>query len=113
MSDTLTYTYTNNNQLTGASHTNGAFSSESFAWDNNGNQTGTGYTTTTGNEQTASPGFTYGFDNAGEMTSMTDTSTGNVWTYGYDFRWSDDNRRRKNLRRHHPRIGDVHLRRPR
>ena len=85
-SDTLTYTYTNNNQLTGVSHTNGSFSSESFSWDSNGNQTGTGYTTTTGNEQTASPGFTYGYDNKGEMTSMTETSTGNVWTYAYDFR---------------------------
>jgi RHS repeat-associated protein len=85
-SDTLTYSYTNNNQLTGVTHTNGSFSSESFSWDSNGNQTGTGYTTTTANEQTASPGYTYGYDNAGEMTSMTQTSSGNVWTYGYDFR---------------------------
>ena len=85
-SDTLTYTYTNNNQLTGVSHSNGSFSNESFTWDSNGNETGTGYTTTTVNEQTASPGYTYTYDNAGEMTSMTQTSTGDVWTYGYDFR---------------------------
>ncbi len=43
--DTLTYSYTNNNQLTGVTHTNGSFSNESFTWDTNGNETGTGYTT--------------------------------------------------------------------
>ena len=85
-SDTLTYSYTNNNQLTGVTHTNGSFSNESFTWDSNGNETGTGYTTGTDNEQTASPGYTYTYDNAGEMTSETQTSTGDVWTYGYDFR---------------------------
>jgi RHS repeat-associated protein len=85
-SDTLTYSYTNNNQLTGVTHTNGSFSNESFTWSANGNQTGTGYTTGTDNEQTASPGYTYTYDNAGEMMSETQTSTGNVWTYGYDFR---------------------------
>jgi RHS repeat-associated protein len=84
--DTLTYSYTNNNQLTGVSHTNNSFSNESFTWDSNGNETGTGYTTGTDNEQTASPGYTYTYDNAGEMTSETQTSTGDVWTYGYDFR---------------------------
>jgi RHS repeat-associated protein len=84
--DTLTYSYTNNNQLTGVTHSNGLFSNESFTWDNNGNETGTGYTTGTDNEQTASPGYTYTYDNAGEMTSETQTSTGDVWTYGYDYR---------------------------
>ena len=52
----------------------------------NGNETGSGFTTSTDNEQTASPGYTYTYDNAGEMTSETQTSTGDVWTYGYDFR---------------------------
>ena len=85
-SDTLTYSYTNNNQLTGVTHSNNSFSNESFAWDSNGNETGTGYTTGTDNEQTASPGYTYTYDNAGEMTSETQTSTGDVWAYGYDFR---------------------------
>jgi YD repeat-containing protein len=57
--DTLGYTYTNNDQLTGVTHTDDAFANESFSYDANGNQTGTGYTTSTGNEQTASPGNTY------------------------------------------------------
>jgi RHS repeat-associated protein len=86
ISDTLTYSYTNNNQLIGVTHTNNSFSNESFTWDSNGNETGTGYTTGTDNEQTASPGYTYTYDNAGEMTSETQTSTGDVWAYGYDFR---------------------------
>ena len=85
-SDTVTYSYTNNNQLTGVTHSNGSFSNESFTWDSNGNETGTGYTTGTDNEQTASPGYTYSYDNAGELTSETQTSTGDVWNYGYDFR---------------------------
>ena len=47
---------------------------------------GTGYTTTTGNEQTASPGYTYTYDADGNMITATQTSTGDVWTYSYDFR---------------------------
>ncbi len=85
-SDTLTYGYTNNNQLTSVSHTNASFANESFAWDANGNQTGTGYTTATGNEQTASPGYTYTYDANGNMITSTQTSTGDVWTYSYDYR---------------------------
>ena len=68
--DTLTYGYTNNNQLTSVSHTNGSFSNESFSYDANGNETGTGYTTSTGNEQTASPGYTYTYDADGNMITL-------------------------------------------
>jgi RHS repeat-associated protein len=84
--DTLDYTYTNNDQLTGVTHTNASFSNESFSYDANGNETGTGYTTSTGNEQTASPGYTYTYDAAGNMITMTQTSTGDVWTYTYNYR---------------------------
>ena len=84
--DTLDYTYTNNDQLTGVTHTNDAFANESFSYDANGNETGTGYTTSTGNEQTASPGFTYTYDADGNMITSTQTSTGDVWTYSYNFR---------------------------
>ena len=45
-----------------------------------------GYTTGTGNEQTASPGYTYTYDANGNMITMTQTSTGDVWTYSYNFR---------------------------
>ncbi len=84
--DTLTYGYTNNNQLTSVSHTDTSFSNEGFSYDANGNQTGTGYTTSTGNEQTASPGYTYTYDADGNMITMTQTSTGDVWTYTYNYR---------------------------
>jgi RHS repeat-associated protein len=83
--DTLTYGYTNNDQLTSVTHTNSSFSSESFSYDANGNETGTGFTTTTGNEQTASPGFTYTYDADGNMITSTNTSTHDVWTYTYNF----------------------------
>ncbi len=85
-SDTLNYTYTNNNQLTGVTHTDASFSNESFSWDANGNQTGTGYTTSTGNEQTASPGYTYTYDADGNIITATNTLTNDTWTYSYDFR---------------------------
>ena len=83
--DTLDYTYTNNDQLTGVTHTDDAFANESFSYDANGNETGTGFTTSTGNEQTASPGFTYTYDADGNMITSTDTSTGDTWTYSYNF----------------------------
>jgi RHS repeat-associated protein len=83
--DTLGYTYTNNDQLTGVTHTNDSFSSESFSYDVNGNETGTGYTTSTGNEQTASPGNTYTYDADGNMITDTITASGDVWTYSYNF----------------------------
>ncbi len=84
--DTLDYTYTNNDQLTGVTHTDDAFANESFTYDANGNETGAGYTTSTGNEQTASPGYTYTYDADGDMITETNTSTGDVWTYSYNFR---------------------------
>ena len=63
-----------------------SFANESFSYDANGNETGTGYTTSTGNEQTASPGYTYTYDADGNMITSTQTSTGDVWTYTYNFR---------------------------
>jgi RHS repeat-associated protein len=67
-------------------HTNNAFANESFTYDANGNETGTGYTTSTGNEQTASPGNTYSYDADGNTITDTITSTGDVWTYSYNYR---------------------------
>jgi RHS repeat-associated protein len=46
----------------------------------------TSFTTTTGNEQTASPGFTYTYDADGNMITSTNTATHDVWTYTYNFR---------------------------
>ena len=60
--------------------------SESYSYDLNGNRTGTGYSTGTGNEQTDSPGYTYTYDNAGNLIGQTNTSSHVVTTYTYDYR---------------------------
>ncbi len=78
------YGYDNGNELTAAS-LNGT-QTNSYAYDLNGNQTGTGYSTTTDNEQTASPGYTYTYDNAGNLIAQTNTSTHVMTTYTYDYR---------------------------
>ena len=84
--DTLGYTYTANDQLTAVTHTDHTFVNESFSYDANGNESGTGYTTSTDNEQTASPGYTYTYDADGNMITSTQTSTGDTWTYSYNLR---------------------------
>ena len=90
VTDTLGYTYTNNDQSTGVTHMDAPFSSESFSYDANGNETGTGYTTSSGNEQTASPGYTYTYDADGNMITSTQTrpaTSGRIpTTSGPDYR---------------------------
>ncbi len=87
-SDTITYGYTANGQLTSVSHTNGAFSNESYSYDANGNRTMSGYSTDTGNELSSDGTYNYTYDAAGNMTSKTDIATG-VET---DYVWDDRNR---------------------
>ncbi|MGP0063971.1 MAG: RHS repeat-associated core domain-containing protein [Isosphaeraceae bacterium] len=77
------YTYDNANELTGVTENGTAVGT--YSYDLNGNRTGTGYTTGTDNEQTASPGFTYTYDDAGNMISATNTSTSVTTTYTYDY----------------------------
>ena len=78
----VTYAYDTTDQLTGAS---GACT-ESYTYDSNGNRTMTGYTTATNNRLTAAPNTTYTQDAEGNLSIKTDTSTGKVTTYSYDFR---------------------------
>jgi len=78
---TTSFTYDNANELTGVTGSQSA----SYTYDLNGNQTGTGYTTATDDEQTASPGYTYTYDNAGNLIAETNTSTHVVTTYTYDY----------------------------
>ncbi|HEU5116467.1 MAG TPA: RHS repeat-associated core domain-containing protein [Isosphaeraceae bacterium] len=87
-SDTITYGYTDNGQLTSVSHTNGSFSNESYSYDDNGNRTMSGYSTGTGNELSSDGTYNYTYDAAGNMTSKTDIATG-VET---DYVWDDRNR---------------------
>ncbi len=78
---TYTYTYDNANELTGVDK-NGT-SVEAYAYDLNGNRTGTGYSTTVMNETATSPGITYTYDNAGNTISSKSGTT--ITTYTYDF----------------------------
>ena len=66
-------------------HTDHAFANETLSHDANGNETGTGFTTSTGNEQTASPCYSYTYDDYRNRITSTNTSTGDAWTYSYDF----------------------------
>ncbi|MDR3635134.1 MAG: malectin domain-containing carbohydrate-binding protein [Isosphaeraceae bacterium] len=77
----VSYTYDAADELTGVSGAR----SESYSYSSGGNRSGTGYTTGTDNEQTAGAGYTYAYDGVGNMTSETQTSTGNVTTFSYDY----------------------------
>ena len=84
--DTVSYTYTNDNQLTGVTHTNGSFASESYSYDATGNRTMTGYSTTTGNRLASDGTYNYAYDDEGNMTTRTEIATGNQTLYTYDYR---------------------------
>lgn len=58
----------------------------SFAYDANGNRNATGYTVGAGGTLSASPNATYTYDSAGHVTARTETSTGKVTTFTYDYR---------------------------
>ena len=79
---TVTYSYDNSDQLTGAAGSR----TETYTYDSGGNRTLTGYTTSAGNETTASPGATYAYDNEGNLVGQTNTSSHAVTTYTYDYR---------------------------
>ena len=46
----------------------------------------TGYSVTSNNRTTAMPGLTYTYDDAGNRTSKTETATGKVEEYTWDYR---------------------------
>jgi RHS repeat-associated protein len=59
---------------------------ESYGFDANGNRNTSGYTTATNNRTTAAPGFTFTYDDEGNRTSKTETATGKVTEYTWDYR---------------------------
>jgi RHS repeat-associated protein len=74
---TTTYSYDAANQLTGSG---GA----SYSYDANGNRDSTGYTTGTGNELTSDGTYNYTYDAKGNEITKTNISTSWKWTYGYN-----------------------------
>jgi RHS repeat-associated protein len=81
-----TFTYDATSQVTGADHAVGGQADESYGFDLNGNRNTTGYTTATNNRTTADPGFTYTYDDQGNRTLRTETSSGKVTEYSWDHR---------------------------
>ena len=85
---TYTYTYDNANELTNVDK--GGTQVESYAYDANGNRTGTGYSTTVMNETLTSPGVvTYTYDSAGNMISANSGGTFTTYTYDYHNRLTE------------------------
>ena len=78
------FTYDATSQLTVADHA--TQSDEAYGFDANGNRNTTGYTTGTNNQTTAGLGFTYTYDDEGNRLTRTETSTGKVQSYEWDYR---------------------------
>jgi RHS repeat-associated protein len=85
-SDTVGYSYTDDGQLTGVTHTNGSFSGESFSYDANGNRTMSGYGTDTGNRLDDDGAYTYEYDDEGNLITRTETASGAYREFDYDHR---------------------------
>jgi YD repeat-containing protein len=87
-SGAATATYDNTGQLTGVDHQ--SLDDESYAYDENGNRTGTGYVTATDNRLESDGTYTYDYDAEGNLVSKTKTNvTGNevkYTTYSWDYR---------------------------
>jgi RHS repeat-associated protein len=81
-----TYSYDTTSQVVGADHAAGGQADETYGYDLNGNRNTSGYTTSTNNRTTVDPGFTYTYDDQGNRTSRTETSTGKVTEYSWDHR---------------------------
>ena len=86
---TISYTYDQNNQLTESSAGAGE-SDQTYAYnDANGNRTSTNSVSSTigaGNRLTDDGTFTYEYDNEGNLTRRSETSTGSYRNFTYDYR---------------------------
>jgi RHS repeat-associated protein len=80
---TVDYNYDATNQLTGADHSSQA--DEAYQYGANGNRTNTGYQTGTNNQLLADGQFTYEYDHEGNRTKRTETATGKVTEYVWDY----------------------------
>jgi RHS repeat-associated protein len=81
---TTAYEYDGTSQITAADHATG--SDESFAYDENGNRTAGGYVTGPDNRLLADGRYTYEYDDEGNRVRRTETATGEVTDYEWDYR---------------------------
>ena len=79
-----TFTYDATSQVTAADHA--TQTDETYGFDANGNRNSSGYTNATNNQTTAGLGFTYTYDDEGNRLTRTETSTGKVQSYEWDYR---------------------------
>ena len=84
--DTATYGYTDDNQLTGVTHTNSSFAAENLGYDANGNRNTAGYSTGASNQVTTDGTYNYAYDAEGNLTAKTTIATGNKTLYTWDTR---------------------------
>lgn len=76
---TTTFAYDSKNELT-------ADGANTFSYDPNYNQTGTGFTTGTDNRLLSDGTFNYSYDDEGNLTKKIRIADGDTWTYEYDNR---------------------------
>jgi RHS repeat-associated protein len=82
---TINYTYDHDGELVGATGT-GLPSSDSYAYDANGNRNSTGYTTGTDNELTSDGTYDYAYDADGNLITQTTIATGATENFTWDYR---------------------------
>ena len=78
------YTYNNRNELTSGDHS--YQTNETYDYDATGNRTNTGYSTGDHNRLLGDGTYTYEYDNEGNRIRRTETATGEVTEYTWDFR---------------------------
>ena len=110
--DTLTYTYTDDGQLTSASHSNGSFTNETFSYDDNGNRDSTGYSTGTDNRISSDGGVHLRLRQRGERDLPHQDLRRQPDALQVGLPQPADRGRLQGRRRDH-RAGHVHLRRAR
>ncbi len=80
----VTYSYDDTDQLTGADYD--YQTDELYAYDKTGNRTNTGYSTGSNNQLLSDGTFNFTYDDEGNRTSRTKIATGEVTEYSWDHR---------------------------